>query len=329
MTGAPVPPGCDAVVMHERTRHGDGLVVIEQTSDQARPEPAAARGGDACRRLGAEPRIRASSGPARGPGFGGTRPRCGPFPGRGSRSCPPATSWSSPAKHPGRARSATRTPSCFAPWQSNPVPWPPHFRSRATSRTSWHRILEQALEADLVLVTGGVSAGQRDLVPDALASLGVRKVFHKINLKPGKPLWFGVAAAGAGRAGHSSSDCPATRSAGSSVSCCSSGRHSRLWPAGSLRHLARSKPGWRAGSPSAATASPIFLRGSLPAAEPAAHGLPSIATLDWSGSADLRTVAAADGFAVFPAGDRDYAAGEIVGYLPMRSAPMSGQCLTC
>ena len=46
--------------------------------------------------------------------------------------------------------------------------------------------------ADVLLVTGGVSAGQRDLVPAALAELGVRRVFHKVRLKPGKPLWFGV-----------------------------------------------------------------------------------------------------------------------------------------
>jgi molybdopterin molybdotransferase len=43
-----------------------------------------------------------------------------------------------------------------------------------------------------------------------------------------------------------------------------------------------------------------------------------IETLEWAGSADLRTVAAADGFAVFPAGDRDYIPGEIVGFLPTR-----------
>ena len=43
-----------------------------------------------------------------------------------------------------------------------------------------------------------------------------------------------------------------------------------------------------------------------------------IETLDWSGSADLRTVARADGFAAFPAGDRDYDPGEIVGFLPTR-----------
>jgi molybdopterin molybdotransferase len=39
--------------------------------------------------------------------------------------------------------------------------------------------------------------------------------------------------------------------------------------------------------------------------------------LPWRGSADLRTVAAADGFAVFEAGDRRYAAGEAVRFLPM------------
>jgi len=39
---------------------------------------------------------------------------------------------------------------------------------------------------------GGVSAGQRDLVPATLEAIGVRPVFHKVRLKPGKPLWFGV-----------------------------------------------------------------------------------------------------------------------------------------
>lgn len=47
-------------------------------------------------------------------------------------------------------------------------------------------------ECDVLLVTGGVSAGKFDLVPDALVALGVEKVFHKIAQKPGKPLWFGA-----------------------------------------------------------------------------------------------------------------------------------------
>ncbi|MEM9186261.1 MAG: gephyrin-like molybdotransferase Glp [Planctomycetota bacterium] len=46
--------------------------------------------------------------------------------------------------------------------------------------------------ADVLLLSGGVSAGDRDLAPAVLAELGVEKVFHKVAVKPGKPLWFGV-----------------------------------------------------------------------------------------------------------------------------------------
>ena len=48
------------------------------------------------------------------------------------------------------------------------------------------------LAHDVLVLSGGVSAGVLDLVPQVLAELGVRQVFHKVNLKPGKPLWFGV-----------------------------------------------------------------------------------------------------------------------------------------
>jgi len=50
-----------------------------------------------------------------------------------------------------------------------------------------------ALEAnDALVVTGGVSVGRYDLVGAALESLGVELVFHKVAMKPGKPLWFGM-----------------------------------------------------------------------------------------------------------------------------------------
>lgn len=53
--------------------------------------------------------------------------------------------------------------------------------------------LDRALqEADLVLVSGGVSMGIFDFVPAACARVGVEKRFHKIALKPGKPIFFGV-----------------------------------------------------------------------------------------------------------------------------------------
>jgi molybdopterin molybdotransferase len=52
--------------------------------------------------------------------------------------------------------------------------------------------VSQGLGADVLLLSGGVSAGDFDLVPDVLARCGVRQVFHKVRLKPGKPVWFGV-----------------------------------------------------------------------------------------------------------------------------------------
>jgi len=45
---------------------------------------------------------------------------------------------------------------------------------------------------DVLLLSGGVSMGQRDYVPAALSAQGVRKVFHRIAQKPGKPMWFGM-----------------------------------------------------------------------------------------------------------------------------------------
>ncbi|MGQ9487215.1 MAG: molybdopterin molybdotransferase MoeA [Armatimonadota bacterium] len=55
------------------------------------------------------------------------------------------------------------------------------------------RLLERAFqEADLVLLTGGVSVGERDVVKPALQDLGVDTVFWRVNMKPGKPILFAM-----------------------------------------------------------------------------------------------------------------------------------------
>jgi molybdopterin molybdotransferase len=54
-------------------------------------------------------------------------------------------------------------------------------------------VLDQALQvSDVVLLTGGVSVGNYDFVPEAAASCGVTKLFHKIKQRPGKPLFVGI-----------------------------------------------------------------------------------------------------------------------------------------
>jgi len=45
--------------------------------------------------------------------------------------------------------------------------------------------------ADVIILSGGVSMGKADYVPEVLADLGVEVIFHKISQRPGKPMWFG------------------------------------------------------------------------------------------------------------------------------------------
>jgi molybdopterin molybdotransferase len=52
--------------------------------------------------------------------------------------------------------------------------------------------LNHALDADVVVTSGGVSVGPHDLVRRVEAELGVEEVFWRVSVKPGKPIAFGV-----------------------------------------------------------------------------------------------------------------------------------------
>jgi molybdopterin molybdotransferase len=54
------------------------------------------------------------------------------------------------------------------------------------------RLQKHLDEADVVILSGGVSMGKFDFVPKILSELGVQQVFHKIAQRPGKPMWFGT-----------------------------------------------------------------------------------------------------------------------------------------
>ena len=55
------------------------------------------------------------------------------------------------------------------------------------------RELERALiENDVLLLSGGVSKGKFDFIPEVMEFLGVHKVFHRVLQRPGKPFWFGI-----------------------------------------------------------------------------------------------------------------------------------------
>tara|TARA_R110000765_G_scaffold129148_1_gene227478 strand:- start:498 stop:1091 length:594 start_codon:yes stop_codon:yes gene_type:complete len=46
-------------------------------------------------------------------------------------------------------------------------------------------------EHDVLLLSGGVSKGKFDFIPEIMEELGVDKIFHKVLQRPGKPFWFG------------------------------------------------------------------------------------------------------------------------------------------
>lgn len=77
-----------------------------------------------------------------------------------------------------------------------------HFRNSAHDHivddvdTLRQRLSEHLEQADVLVLSGGVSMGKADYVPAVLRDLGVEVVFHKISQRPGKPMWFGKGSGG-------------------------------------------------------------------------------------------------------------------------------------
>ena len=59
---------------------------------------------------------------------------------------------------------------------------------RENSEIALRDIIERT---DMVVLSGGVSKGKRDFIPEVLESVGVEKAFHGVKQRPGKPFWYG------------------------------------------------------------------------------------------------------------------------------------------
>jgi molybdopterin molybdotransferase len=190
MTGAPVPAGADAVVMVEHCERPDG--------DSVSTDRTLASGGNIAAR-GSEARA------------GGV------VLGRGTRIDYPEVGWLAATGHPEvkvfvKPRVAViatgdeivevgEQPAAHQIRNSNawslaaqieraggvPVVLPIARDTQEETR----RLIEEALGADLFVLSGGVSAGKYDVVELALAELGAEFFFDRILIQPGQPLVFG------------------------------------------------------------------------------------------------------------------------------------------
>jgi molybdopterin molybdotransferase len=177
-------------------------------------------------------------------------------------------------------------------------------------RNELARLVARGLREDMLVLSGGVSAGILDLVPSVLADMGVQEVFHKVRLKPGKPMWFGVWNEGDrrklvfGLPGNPVS----------TLVCF------RLFVIPALRVLAGQRE-------IGLTPVEALLQGEFtqrgdrqtyfPGRLSSATGCRQVELLNWHGSADLRTLAQANCLTVFPAETRRFGPGAKVEVLAL------------
>lgn len=191
MTGAPMPDGADAVVMVEHTTRDGDRVVIERThrsGDNFNPRGSGVHAGDLVikrgTRLGfAEVAMLATVGRetisaykkpriavlATGDEIVGANQTPEPFQIRNSNA------WS-------MAVQASRA-------GGEPVVLPVARDNYESTRA----LVEQGLDCDLLLLSGGVSAGKYDIVEKVLGDLGAEFFFTRVLVQPGQPLVFGRA----------------------------------------------------------------------------------------------------------------------------------------
>ncbi len=191
MTGAPVPGGADAVVMVEYTsRHGDGVKVERGVAagENVVPTGSEARRGDVLLARGTRmtpAAIAAAASAGKAEVQVHLRPRVAILP-TGDELVELAAQ---PAENQIRNSNSYSLAAQVeaAGGEAAQLPIAPD------ERAALRRLLEEGLAADLLLVSGGVSAGKHDLVEEVLSELGAEFLFTGALIQPGRPVVFGRA----------------------------------------------------------------------------------------------------------------------------------------
>jgi molybdopterin molybdotransferase len=304
MTGAPVPEGADAVVMVERTRPLEG--------DRVRVEDTPPKPGQNILNHGREFRkgmTVLSAGTVLRPqelgllaALGRTSARIQPPPRVAVLSTGDEVVEAPQIPGPGQIRNSNGPMLCA---QVARAGGRPQYLGIARDEPEGLRArIAEGLEAPVLVLSGGVSAGRLDLVPGVLQELGVTAHFHKVAMKPGKPVFFG-----------SRGDTLVFGLPGNPVS--SLVCFELFVRPGLRRLLGHADPMPRLGRAEMAEAfdhksdRPTYFPASLEAAERGWRVRP----VAWFGSPDLRGLTAANAFLVLPVGEQHYPAGAMLSVL--------------
>lgn len=191
MTGAPLPKGADAVVKVEDTsRKGNSVAILAEVAEG---EHVRKQGGEAL-----EGTVLSEAGMVVTPALTGLAtslglenlcvysPPCVGLVITGNEVLPPGSDFQ-PGKIIDAAGPALR---CALERDGMRVAYCQYARDE---HVLLRAITAQALQqSDVVLIIGGASMGEYDLVQDVVKELGVKEKFWKAAIKPGKPLWFGI-----------------------------------------------------------------------------------------------------------------------------------------
>lgn len=189
MTGAPIPPGADAVVMRERTREENSRVWIDepvQPGHFVRPAGGDLKADEAV--FGAGERLSAARvGMLASMGVHRVRvvrqPRVGVL-ATGDEIVPPEAPLA-----PGTVRDANSYSLVGLVRAAGAEAHP--LGIAGDDREHLRRVLEQALrEYDVLISSGGVSMGDFDFIKTLVDEVGLQVHYQSINIKPGKPVVF-------------------------------------------------------------------------------------------------------------------------------------------
>jgi molybdopterin molybdotransferase len=313
MTGAAVPEGADAVAMLEHVEHDGNNIRLTHgrkldSGENVVPAAAEARGGDelvpAGTRLSA-PQIAAAGtcGYAHLDVF--LRPRVAIIT-TGDELVPVDA-----APGPGQIRNsnASMLAALVAQAGGEPLILPAAKDNAADIEAA----LRLALQADMLLISGGVSAGKFDLVEPVLAGLGARFHFTGVRIQPGKPLVFGELP-------RARSPLPLFGLPGNPIS---SAATFLLFASAVLRALAgveQVAPQLAAAELARDAKGKTNLTRFIPAAvtsNPLSAKIPQVAPIPWQGSGDLAAFARANCFLVVPEGTDGLSSGDIARILPI------------